>query len=89
MTIQAGAALGAGKGAHMTITMWCDRCGEEIDEKTNGGVRLRTGNREISMHLCGKHQTRLRALVADFCQDNAPREVSGSLKGTDPRRETK
>ena len=62
------------------IEMFCDRCGEKIPSNTNGGVRVRTANRELSAHLCQKHQQELRELVQDFCETNAAREVQPSLK---------
>lgn len=66
----------------MTITMTCDHCGEKISSDINGGVRVRTGNRELSFHLCGEHQQALRDFIKNFCGEAAPREVSPSLKKT-------
>lgn len=61
------------------IDMFCDRCGEKIPPETNGGARVRTGNREQSFHLCTEHQQDLRVMIADFCTENAPRDVNPSL----------
>jgi ribosomal protein S11 len=66
----------------MTIVMYCDRCGSEISASTAGGVRLRTGKRELSLHLCQTHQDDLRELVQDFCEQGDPREVQPSLKAS-------
>lgn len=66
----------------MTIVMYCDRCGSEIPAATAGGVRLRTGKRELSFHLCSGHQDDLRGLVLDFCEQGDPREVQPSLKAS-------
>jgi hypothetical protein len=63
----------------MTIRMWCDHCGEEVPADTNGGVRVRTGNREIKLHLCPKDQQGLRELIASFANGKTV-EVSPSLK---------
>jgi hypothetical protein len=63
----------------MTIRMYCDHCGQEILTETNGGCRLRTGNRELAFHLCGTHQEMLRTQISDFCSKGTTREVSPSL----------
>lgn len=63
------------------IVMYCDRCGEEIPPETNGGVRVRTGKRELALHLCSAHQLALRLYVQKFCEEEDPREVSPSLPG--------
>lgn len=66
----------------MTIVMYCDRCGEEIDPGINGGVRVRTGSLELALHLCAAHQKELRSLVKKFCEDAPPRDVKQpSLSG--------
>lgn len=57
------------------IKMFCDRCGVEIPSTTNGGVRVRTGNRELSLHLCSEHQKIMRKVVDDFCGHSPPRDV--------------
>lgn len=64
----------------MTIVMYCDHCGSEIPLSFNGGVRVRTGKRELSLHLCERDQENLREIVREFCQDGDPREVQPSLK---------
>lgn len=64
----------------MTIVMYCDHCGDEIDADINGGVRVRIGNGEIAFHLCGEHQKALRDFIWNFCGDAAPREVAPTLK---------
>ena len=66
----------------MTILMYCDHCGSEINSSINGGVRVRTGNRELSFHLCGEHQQALRDFIENFCGYAPAREVSPSLKKT-------
>lgn len=65
----------------MTIRMLCDHCGEEIAADVNGGVRVRTGKRELAFHLCGAHQVILREFINDFCKKGTAREVSPSLSG--------
>lgn len=64
----------------MTIEMYCDRCGGHVDGSTLGGVRLRTGKKELSLHLCAEHQHELRKMVKDFAEKGIVREVSPSLK---------
>lgn len=59
------------------IKMYCDRCGDEIPPDVNGGVRLRTANRELAFHLCSSHQKELRVHVEAFCEKSQPREVGG------------
>lgn len=61
------------------IRMMCDHCGQEIDSSINGGCRVRTGNKELSFHLCAKHQNELREIVKAFCVENVAREVNPSL----------
>jgi hypothetical protein len=61
------------------ITMFCDRCGDRIPQEMNGGVRLRTANKEFSFHLCSPHQDELRELVKAFCETTPPRDVKTSL----------
>lgn len=63
----------------MTIRMFCDRCGEEIDTGVNGGSRVRTANRELSFHLCAAHQAELRQYIVEFCMKNPPRDVNPTL----------
>ena len=64
----------------MTIVMTCDHCGVEIDPGINGGVRVRTGHRELSFHLCGEHQPALRDFITNFCGHAQAKEVAPSLK---------
>lgn len=59
----------------MTIVMYCDRCGDEIEPNVPGGGRLRLGNREWAIHLCRAHQKELLTIVFKFCEDERPREV--------------
>jgi RNase P subunit RPR2 len=66
------------------IEMYCDHCGQEIPPDVNGGVRVRTGNREMVLHLCDEHQTVLRLWVREFCKEADPREVKNpQLPGGD------
>lgn len=64
----------------MTIVMFCDHCGDEIDPGVNGGVRVRTSNGELAFHLCAEHQKALRDFIHNFCSFDKPREVQPSLK---------
>jgi hypothetical protein len=64
----------------MTLLMYCDHCGDEIDAGINGGVRVRTGKRELAFHLCEEHQDALREFCKSFCGNDPPREVSPTLK---------
>lgn len=64
----------------MTIVMYCDRCGSEIPGSFNGGVRVRTGKRELALHLCENHQNELRDLIDNFCEQGEPRDVQPSLR---------
>ena len=63
------------------IEMYCDHCGQEISPDVNGGVRVRTGNRELAFHLCTEHQRELRLHIQEFCAKTPPREVGPSLSG--------
>lgn len=66
----------------MTILMYCDHCGEKISADVNGGVQVRTGNRQLAFHLCPKHQAALRDFIMNFCGEGTPREVTPNLKFT-------
>lgn len=62
------------------IKMYCDRCGEQVDSDRNGGVRVRTANRELAFHLCPAHQEEFRTVTLEFCTHKPPREVAPTLK---------
>ena len=64
----------------MTIQMYCDHCGEKVPTDVNGGVRVRTGNRELAFHLCPEHQAALRDFITSFCGVDPPREVATTLR---------
>jgi hypothetical protein len=59
----------------MTIVMYCDHCGHEVDPGVNGGVRVRTHAGELAFHLCAEHQKALRDFIENFCGEDAPRQV--------------
>jgi hypothetical protein len=67
------------KGSERMIEMYCDQCGELIDENVNGGVRLRTANRELVCHLCPEHQEAIRNYLINFCKEEPPRETKPTL----------
>lgn len=45
------------------IKMYCDRCGQLVDEETNGACRFKMGKNEYVFHACGECQVLLRDLV--------------------------
>lgn len=50
----------------MAIRMSCDHCQKVIDENVSGGVRLKTGRREVTFHLCGPCQALYRKQTKEF-----------------------
>lgn len=61
------------------IKMWCDHCGNEIPRKLNGGVRVRTSDRELRLHLCEADQDELRKIIQEFA-DGKAQDVTPSLR---------
>lgn len=57
------------------IEMYCDHCEELIDEAVSGGVRLKTGKKEYTFHLCERCQGKLRKQVLAFIQGGPWRET--------------
>lgn len=62
------------------IEMFCDRCGKKIAPDVNGGVRIRTANREWLAHLCADHQKEFQKVFDEFCSHGGTREVKPTLK---------
>lgn len=59
----------------MSIDMYCDACEKLIDSHVSGGVRVKTGKREIVFHLCGPCQERYRKTTKEFIKGRPWKEA--------------